>query len=103
MGGFGGGVPDTAKRQLAAAAQRRRRSGTIEFVNGGVDGDLAWLVFVERNVVEFVDDPEGFQRRWDLRVTEIFLRADGDWTRVHRHADPLVDRRSLTDVAALIG
>ena len=74
----------------------------IEYVNGGANDDLAWLTFIERSTVEFVADPEGVERRWDLRVTEIFRRSDEGWRRVHRHADPLVDRRPLGEVAALL-
>ena len=33
--------------------------------------------------------------RWDLRVTEVFERRDADWVRLHRHADPMVDRHPL--------
>ncbi len=102
VGGFGRGGADTAQRQRMVAAQWRRGTGTIEFLNGGIEGNLAWLVFIERGTVEFADDDEGFERRWDLRVTEIFRRSNGEWERLHRHADPLVDRHRLADVAALL-
>ena len=42
------------ERQRARAAQGRRRTGSIEYLNGGVDGDLAWLTFIESASVEFV-------------------------------------------------
>ena len=55
---------------------------------------------IERATVELVNDDE--PRRWDLRSTEVFRLVDGTWQRVHRHADPLVDRHDLADVARLL-
>lgn len=102
VGGYGPGGAETAQRQLAVAAQWRRGTGAIEYLNGGTDGEVAWLSFVERSRVELMVDPEGAERRWDLRVTEVFHREDDGWRRVHRHADPLVDRRPLPEVARLL-
>lgn len=102
VGGYSHGGAETAERQRAVAAQWRRGTGSIEYLNGGVDGAFAWLVFVERGLVELVTDPEGARRRWDLRVTEIFREVDGAWRRVHRHADPLVDRQGLAEAAGLL-
>lgn len=102
VGGYSLGGPETSARQRSVATAWRRGTGTIEFVNGGTNGDLAWLTFIERGSVEFASDPEGSTRRWDLRVTEMFRRVAGDWERVHRHADPLVDRHELNDVANLV-
>jgi ketosteroid isomerase-like protein len=102
VGGYSQGGAETAERQRALASQWRRGTGTIEYVSGGTDGQLAWLVFVERSTVEFEGDSEGVEHRWDLRVTEVFRKEDGDWYRIHRHADPLVDRRGLADVAGLL-
>jgi ketosteroid isomerase-like protein len=102
VGGHSHGGAETGQRQRAVAGQWRRGAGTIEFLNGGTDGDLAWLVFIERATVELVADPEGAERRWDLRVTEIFRRTGHGWQRVHRHADPLVDRRGLGKVIGLL-
>jgi hypothetical protein len=102
VGGYIHGGVETADLQRAVAAQWRRGTGTIEYLNGGTDGAVAWLVFVERGRVEFVTDREGAERRWDLRVTEIFREVDGVWLRIHRHADPLVDRRGLAEVSGLL-
>jgi ketosteroid isomerase-like protein len=102
VGGYSRGGPETGERQRALAARWRRGTGTIEFLDAGIGGDLAWLTFIERGSVELDTDPEGSERRWDLRVTEIFRRSDGVWHRVHRHADPLVDRRSLDEVTDLL-
>jgi ketosteroid isomerase-like protein len=102
VGGYSHGGAETAQRQRAVAAQWRRGAGTIQYLSGGTDGDLAWLVFVERATVELAADPEGTERRWDLRVTEIFGKTSDGWRRVHRHADPLVDRRGLGEVVGLL-
>lgn len=91
---------------MATQGQRRvvkifeSGSGSVELLNGGVSGDLAWLVVIERATVKFSDHPEPV--RWDLRVSEVFERRDGGWTRVHRHADPLVDFHSLDEVLVLL-
>lgn len=102
VGGYSHGGADTAQRQRAVAAQWRRETGTIEYLNGGTNGELAWLVFIERGTVELETDPEGVEHRWDLRVTEIFRRQADEWHRIHRHADPLVDRRGLGEVVSLL-
>jgi hypothetical protein len=100
VGGYSFGGPETSARQAAVAAQWTRGSGEVELVNGGVGGDVAWLVMIERAQV-VLEGAEG-EQRWDLRVTEVFQRIEGGWVRVHRHADPLVDRRSVADVARLL-
>lgn len=103
LGGVGGhsfGGTETAIRQARVAAQWQSGSGTIEFLNGALAEDVAWLAFIERAVVVFTNAP--VERRWDLRVTEVFRRSGGMWERIHRHADPLVDRRPLLEVAALL-
>ncbi len=100
LGAYGNGGAETSARQTAAATQWLSGSGEVEYVNGGVAGDLAWLAMVERGRVVF--DPGIGAQRWDLRVTEVFRRVDGSWERVHRHADPLVDVRPLSEAAALL-
>jgi hypothetical protein len=100
VGGHGSGGPETAARQAAVARRWRSGRGDVELLNGAVVGDLAWLALIERAVV--VLDPTAGEQRWDLRVTEVFRRASQGWERVHRHADPLVDRRSPEEAAAML-
>jgi hypothetical protein len=100
VGGHSFGGSETSARQAVVAAHWESGVGSIEFLNGGRSGDLAWLAFLERARVVFQDAPA--QRRWDLRVTEIFRQVGDGWERVHRHADPLVDRRPLNEVADLL-
>ncbi len=100
VGGYAFGGPETAERQAAVAAHWRSGSGEIEYLNGGTTDELAWLTFIERAVVMFDDGPA--ERRWDVRVTEVFRREGAGWERVHRQADPLVDRRPLPEVASLL-
>jgi ketosteroid isomerase-like protein len=102
VGGFSFGGDATAEQQRAVAAQWRSGTGNVELVNGGVDGDLAWIATIERATVNFAADPPEVQRRWDLRATEVFRRTADGWQRVHRQADPLVDRRPVTEVADLL-
>jgi len=100
VGGYGFGGSETAERQAAVARQWKSGHGHVELINAGVSGELVWLAMIERAVV--VLDPEVGEQRWDLRVTEVFRRTAGGWERVHRQADPLVDRRPVGDVAALL-
>lgn len=102
VGGYSRGGRDTSERQKGVAAQWRSGTGDVELVNGGVSGDVAWLVMIERATVSFTSDIAGTERRWDLRVTEIFRRSENEWVRVHRHADPLVERRPLDEIGQLL-
>lgn len=101
VGGWSPGGRATAERQAQVAAQWLQGTGDVEFVNGAVVGDLAWVAFVERAHVVF--DRDVGEQRWDLRVTEVYRRVEDGWQRVHRHADPLVDRMTPIQAAALLG
>ena len=102
LGGWLRGGPDAEERQRVASRQWASGTGSLELCAGGVNGDIAWLVMIERGQVRFADDAGGDEQRWDLRVTELFRRTGADWERFHRHADPLVDTRPLHEVAALL-
>jgi len=78
MGGIGGysfGGEVTAARQGEVAAQWQSGTGEVEFLNGAVTDEFAWLTFIERSRVLFRGDPN--EQRWELRVTEVFRRRDG--------------------------
>jgi ketosteroid isomerase-like protein len=99
MGGFGGlivGAAMSTPRQRNAALQFEAGEGEIELVRAGVSGDLAWLVMIERGRVHF-RDTDG-TTPWELRVTELFERTADGWRRIHRHADPLVNRHPLANL-----
>jgi hypothetical protein len=103
LGPFGGaaiGASVSTPGQRRAVAQFESGSGTIEVINHGISGDTAWVVMIERCTVKFAG--QDAPRRWDLRVNEAFERQAGTWVRVHRHADPLVDRRPLDEVLPLL-
>jgi ketosteroid isomerase-like protein len=101
FGPFGGeiGRADDV-RQAQIAAQFHGGVGSTEVVKVVVEGDLVVVVAVERNSVTFEGDVE--PRPWILRTTQVFRRHDGKWLRLHRHADPLIERRSLADTRALL-
>lgn len=103
LGAFGGatvGATAATPGQRRAVAQFVSGSGSVELINSGVSANVAWLVMIERARVMFVGHDHDC--RWDLRVTEVFERRGEDWVRVHRHADPLVDRHRLAEVLPLL-
>ena len=103
MGAFGGcgvGASVATPGQRRAVQQFVSGTGTVELVNGGVSDDVAWLALIERASVQFAGRPEPV--RWDLRVSEVFERRDVGWVRVHRQADPLVDRHPLDGILPLL-
>lgn len=55
----------------------------FEVIAAGASGDLAYTVGFERNQVKV----DGQARTYELRVTHVYRREDGQWRIVHRHAD----------------
>ena len=98
-GGEAGRGPGLPERQQQMARLFHGGTGRNEVVATFVSGDLAVVVLVERNEVT-VQDAERPQR-WALRTTQVFERRDGGWVRLHRHADPLIARRSPAETFAL--
>lgn len=58
----------------------------FEALDSAAAGDIAYWVGFQRSQANMrgEDRPVSF----DLRVTEIYRREDGQWKLVHRHADP---------------
>lgn len=94
--GRGAGLPD---RQKAMASLFHGGTGSSEVVKTIVSGDVVVVVLIERNevIVEGQADPQP----WVLRTTQVLERRDGTWVRLHRHADPLIDRRAPADTFAI--
>ncbi|APB32412.1 hypothetical protein GlitD10_0111 [Gloeomargarita lithophora Alchichica-D10] len=94
LGGFGGvekGWSQVAPRLDWAASQFDRGTFAEEEVSVVVGTELAYTVAIERNHVYMGNPPE--PQTLELRVTQIFRRELDGWRLVHRHADPLVQKR----------
>jgi ketosteroid isomerase-like protein len=57
----------------------------FEVIAAGTSGDLGYVVGYEHTTVSVVGGPP---ETYELRVTLIFRRENGEWRAVHRHADP---------------
>jgi ketosteroid isomerase-like protein len=62
------------------------QSFEYEVIAAGTSGDLAYVVGTEHTIASVGSDPP---LPYELRVTTIFRREDGEWKVVHRHADPM--------------
>jgi ketosteroid isomerase-like protein len=94
FGGFGGcerGWAEVGPRLEWAASQFAGGTYSQKDLSMTVGSDVACLVSLERWSYFNARD------RWDtvleLRVTQVFRREDGKWRLVHRHADPLTEKR----------
>ncbi|HLW18477.1 MAG TPA: nuclear transport factor 2 family protein [Actinomycetota bacterium] len=61
-------------------------SAEVEVIAADAKGDLAYFVAIEHTTASIRGKPA---RPYQLRVTTIFRREDGEWKPVHRHADPV--------------
>jgi len=104
FGPFGGeavsGGPDLHARQRRVNVSFQGGSGQCEVVRSIASDDLLVLIMIERNRVTFEGRRE--PRAWTLRTTQVFRRDGDSWIRLHRHADPLLSRRSLDETLALL-
>jgi ketosteroid isomerase-like protein len=98
LGGFGGhgekGWDAVGARYDWASSQYKEGSATlkVEYINVGVNGDMAYTVSIERQTEARVGDQPPTERA--LRATQIFRKEAGAWKLVHRHGDPLVEKRA---------
>ena len=72
---------------------------TLEHVATHVWGDTIVLSMIERQHGRVGDQPD---QNLSVRVTHVYRRDGSDWLLVHRHADPLVAKVELTELAALL-
>ena len=100
FGGPTGGGPGARDGQSALAARFHDGTSDLEVVQTIVAGDVACVVAIEWNTVRFDDDSEA--RPWILRTTNVLRRDAEGWTLLHRHADPLIDRRDPAATFALL-
>jgi ketosteroid isomerase-like protein len=71
----------------------RFSSGSYDYevIAAGASGDLGYVVGIEHSSASVAGAaPEAYE----LRVTTILRREDGEWRVVHRHADPVPDSDS---------
>lgn len=104
MGPFGGptakGFEVYSQRAPQVAQNFRNGSSKVRLVEHYASGDLLVLVMEEEQSGELAG---GSEQPWSLRVTQVCRREAGEWKIVHRHADPLVQMRSIAEVASLAG
>lgn len=103
FGPFGGpalGGSGLNNGQAGIAARFHDGTTELEVVQSIISGDVVCLVSVERNMTRFDDDRD--PRRWVLRSTMVFRRDGDTWTLLHRHADPLIDRRGFEGTLELL-
>ena len=98
LGAFGGyekGWKQVGPRYDWASSQFKSGGAKIkvEYLNSGVSGDLAFTVAIERQQGVHLGDQENPSPR-ALRVTQVFRKEDGAWKLLHRHADPLVEKKA---------
>ena len=97
FGGFGGfekGWGQVGDRYDWAASQFRASGATevIEYLSTGVSGSLAYSVAIERSRVRIGNASDAGELA--LRVTQIFRKENGSWKLLHRHADPMLERKA---------
>jgi ketosteroid isomerase-like protein len=71
---------------------------SLELEHAYTSDSMIVLAMLERQTAEVGGLPE---QDWSLRVTEVYRKDGSEWQLVHRHADPLVRRRTLEQTAAL--
>lgn len=93
MGAFGGyekGWDKVGARLDWAAAQMKGsqpKKGKIEYINIVVSSDMAFTVALA-SVIQGATENDS-----KIRVTEIFRKEGGSWKLLHRHADPLIEKK----------
>ena len=94
FGGYEKGWKDVGPRYDWAASQHKPSGAKkrVQYLNTAVSGDLAFTIAIERDEVQVGNQQRPTARA--LRVTQIFRRVNGAWKLLHRHADPLLEKKA---------
>ncbi len=100
LGAFGGyekGWNQVGPRYDWASSQYKNSGAKmkVEYLNTGVSGNLGFTVAIERQEEVRLGGQQNPTQR-ALRVTQIFRKEGGAWKLLHRHADPLMEKKSPT-------
>lgn len=94
FGGFGHGWDEVVERlERAASYYRGGKAAPTEIITQVVEGDLAYVVAVERGSTKVGGQSETSDVA--VRVTTIYRHEDDGWHLVHRHADTRVARQPV--------
>ena len=77
------------------ASSQYKTSGAkskVEYLSIIVSSDLAYTVGIERSEAILGDMKKTAPRV--LRATQIFRKENGEWKLLHRHADPLIEKKA---------
>ncbi len=102
LGGFGGyekGWSEVGPRYDWASFQYKDSGAKlkVEYISTEVSGDMGFTVAIERQEeVRLGGQQKPTQRA--LRVTQIFRKEGGAWKLLHRHADPLMEKKGPSAV-----
>jgi ketosteroid isomerase-like protein len=94
FGGYEKGWNEVGPRYEWASSQFKESGATqkIEYLNAGASGDLAFTVGIERQQARVGSQNTLTPRA--LRVTQVFRKEGGGWKLLHRHADPLLEKKA---------
>ena len=94
FGGYEKGWKEVGPRYDWAASQYRQSGAKkrVEYLNVAVGSDLAYTVSIERDEVQVGGQSTPAPRA--LRVTQVFRKEGGAWKLLHRHADPLMEKKA---------
>lgn len=100
FGAFGGygekGWKDVGARYDWASSQYKPSGAKtkVQYLSVIVGSDLAYTVSIERSEALLGDMKKTAPRV--LRATQIFRKENGEWKLLHRHADPLIEKKGAT-------
>ncbi len=87
MGGYEQGAEPVASSHEHGAKLFESGETSFKILQMAASDGIGYCVGLQRARTRMVGKPEAVP--FNLRVTEIFRREEGEWKMVHRHADPL--------------